>query len=210
MGVDYHVWDPLNDRYLPANFVTDDLSGKNRCKLELQRELNLKVDPTTPLIVWLSRITDQKMADIVYHALHIILERDVQLALLGEGDPVLEAKFQEAAQHYPGKLAVRIGFEEPLAHRLQAGADLLLHPSRFEPCGLTPLYAMHYGTLPIVRHVGRLSDTIVDATEWTIRNGSATGFAFRDVSTRPCWNASTVRLPYILKRSDGAKCSGAR
>jgi starch synthase len=182
-GVDYDVWNPSSDRHLIVNFTADDLSGKRQCKLELQRELGLRVDPATPLIAWLSRITDQKMADIVYHALHIVLERDVQLALLGEGDPVLETKLLEAAQHYPGRLAVRIGYEEPLAHRLQAGADLLLHPSRFEPCGLTPLYAMRYGTLPIVRHVGGLSDTIVDATEWTIRGGSATGFAFPEATT---------------------------
>jgi len=182
-GVDYDVWNPSHDEYLAANFTADDLSGKRACKLALQRELGLTVDPDRPLIAWLSRITDQKMADVVYHALHMILERDVQLALLGEGDPVLEAKLQDSAQHYRGRLAVRIGYEEPLAHRLQAGADLLLHPSRFEPCGLTPLYAMRYGTLPIVRHVGGLSDTIVDATEWTIRGGSATGFAFREPTT---------------------------
>ncbi len=182
-GVDYDVWNPSRDEDLPANFTADDLSGKRTCKLELQRELGLTVDPAAPLIAWLSRITDQKMADIVYHALHMVLERDVQLALLGEGDPVLEAKLLDAVQHYKGRLAVRIGYEEPLAHRLLAGADLLLHPSRFEPCGLTPLYAMRYGTLPIVRHVGGLSDTIVDATEWTIRGGSATGFAFRDATT---------------------------
>ncbi len=182
-GVDYRVWNPSTDPHLPVNFASVDLSGKRLCKLELQRELALNVDSCTPLIVWLSRITDQKMADIVCHALHMILERDVQLALLGEGDPVLEAKFREAAQHYPSRLAVWIRYEEPLAHRLLAGADLLLYPSRFEPCGLTPLYAMRYGTLPIVRHVGGLSDTVVDATEWTIRGGSATGFAFRDAST---------------------------
>ncbi|HLZ01083.1 MAG TPA: glycogen synthase GlgA [Bradyrhizobium sp.] len=182
-GVDYDVWNPSHDEHLAANFTADDLSGKCTCKLALQHELGLTVDPDRPLIAWLSRITDQKMAAVVYHALHMVLERDVQLALLGEGDPILEAKLQDAAQHYKGRLSVRIGYEEPLAHRLQAGADLLLHPSRFEPCGLTPLYAMHYGTLPIVRHVGGLSDTIVDATEWTIRGGSATGFAFREATT---------------------------
>jgi len=182
-GVDYDVWNPSHDKHLAAHFNADDLSGKRTCKLELQRELGLMVDSERPLIAWLSRITDQKMADVVYHALHMVLERDVQLALLGEGDPVLEAKLLDAVQHYKGRLAVRIGYEEPLAHRLLAGADLLLHPSRFEPCGLTPLYAMRYGTLPIVRPVGGLSDTIVDATEWTIRGGSATGFAFREATT---------------------------
>ena len=182
-GVDYRVWNPATDAYLPANFAADDISGKRLCKLELQRELGLNLDPAIPLVIWLSRITDQKMADVTYHALHMILGRDVQLALLGEGDPVLEEKFREAPPHYRGQLAVRIGYDEPLAHRLLAGADLLLHPSRFEPCGLTPLYAMRYGTLPVVRRVGGLSDTVVDATEWTLRGGSATGFAFDEAST---------------------------
>jgi starch synthase len=181
-GVDYGIWDPASDRHLPMYFDIGNMSGKRVCKAMLQRELELDVTPGTPLIVWLSRITDQKMADVVSHALHLILERDVQLALLGEGDPVLEAQFRDAAQHYPGRLAVRIGYEEPLAHRLHAGADLLLHPARFEPCGLAPLYAMRYGALPIVRHVGGLTDTIVDATQWTVRAGSATGFAFREAS----------------------------
>jgi starch synthase len=158
------------------------MAGKRVCKAELQRELALDLDPAVPVVAWLSRITDQKMADVACHALHMILDRDVQLALLGQGDPGLEAKFREAAQHYPGRLAVRTEYDEALAHRLQAGADLLLHPSRFEPCGLTPLYAMRYGTLPIVRHVGGLIDTIVNATEWTVRAGSATGFAFQESS----------------------------
>lgn len=179
-GVDYRIWSPASDHHLPANFQIDDLAGKSVCKAELQRELALHDQPTLPLVILLSRITDQKMADVVAHALHSILERDLQLAILGQGDPALESQFRDAAQHYPGRLAVRIGYDESLAHRLHAGADLLLHPCRFEPCGLTPLYAMRYGTLPIVRQVGGLADTIVDATEWTIHAGSATGFAFRE------------------------------
>jgi starch synthase len=179
-GVDYRVWSPATDPHLPAHFHAGDLAGKAVCKAELQRELGLEAEPGTPLIIWLSRMTHQKMADTVAQALNLILERDVQLAILGQGDPALEGLFREGAQHYPGRLAVRICYEESLAHRMQAGADLLLHPCRFEPCGLTPLYAMHYGTLPVVRPVGGLSDTVVDATEWTIRGGSATGFAFRE------------------------------
>jgi starch synthase len=181
-GVDYDIWDPAQDPHLTAQFNPDDMAGKRICKSALQAELGLEANPSVPLLVWLSRITDQKMADVVCHALHLILNRDVQLAFLGEGDPGLEAKFRDAGQHYPGRLAVRIGYEEPLAHRLHAGADLLLHPSRFEPCGLTPLYAMRYGTLPVVRHVGGLTDTVMDASEWAVRAGSATGFAFRDPS----------------------------
>ncbi|MGE5159835.1 MAG: glycogen synthase GlgA [Gemmatimonas sp.] len=181
-GVDYEIWDPSDDLHLPANFDSGDLTGKTVCKAALQHELGLAVDPQIPLVVWLSRITDQKMADVVCHAMASLLERDIQLAMLGQGDHALENQFEDAAEQYPGRLAVRIGYEEPLAHRFHAGADLLLHPCRFEPCGLTPLYAMRYGTLPVVRHVGGLSDTIVDATQWTIQTGSATGFAFRDAS----------------------------
>ncbi len=179
-GVDYNVWNPAIDSYLASPFDLEDLSGKSLCKADLQRELKLDVEPDVPLIVWLSRITDQKMADVVAYTLHRIFDRDVQLAILGDGDAALEEKFQEAVEHYPGQLAVRIGYQEAQAHRYLGGADLLLHPARFEPCGLTPLYAMRYGVLPIVRHVGGLSDTIVDATEWTVPGGTASGFAFRE------------------------------
>ena len=181
-GVDYRLWNPGTDRHLPARFDSRDLSGKRICKAELQREVGLEIAPTIPLIAWLSRITDQKMADVVCHALPAILERDVHLVMLGEGDPTLEVQLADVVQHYPGRLAVWIGYDEELAHRFHAGADLLLHPCRFEPCGLTPLYAMRYGTAPIVRHVGGLADTIIDATEWSVRAGNATGFAFREPS----------------------------
>jgi starch synthase len=181
-GVDYRIWNPAHDPHLPANFDLADLSGKRACKAELQRELALTLDPDVPVVAWLSRITDQKMADIACDALPVIMERNIQFAVLGEGDPALEAKFRAAAPHYPGRLAVRIEYDEGLAHRLQAGADLLLHPTRFEPCGLTPLYGMRYGTLPIVRHVGGLMDTIVDATDGAMRAGNANGFAFHEPS----------------------------
>ena len=200
-GVDYRIWDPASDVHLPAQFHPSDMPGKSACKAGLQRELGLDQRPTTPLVAWLSRITDQKMADVVCHVLHRILDRDVQLVILGEGDPVLEARFRNAAQHYPGRLAVRTGYEEPLAHRLHAGADLLLHPCRFEPCGLTPLYAMRYGTLPIVRHVGGLSDTIVDATEWTVRAGSATGFAFQETSAPAMLDCLDRALAYYRQKA---------
>jgi starch synthase len=179
-GVDYRLWNPTRDPHLPATFTRRDLSGKRRCKEALQAELGLAIEPDAPLIAYVSRITDQKMADTVLDAMPSILDRGARFALLGQGDPALEGRFRDAAQRYPGKLAVRIGHEEPLEHRLHAGADLLLHPSRFEPCGLAPLYAMRYGTLPIVRNVGGLADTVTDANENTLRLGTATGFAFRE------------------------------
>ncbi len=179
-GVEYRLWDPACDPHLPAKFGRHDLSGKRACKAALRDELGLAVAPDTPLLVYVSRVTDQKMADTVLDVLPAILERGAQFALLGRGDRRLEFRFQEIAQRFPGKLAARIGYEEPLEHRLHAAADLLLHPSRFEPCGLAPLYAMRYGTLPIVRGVGGLADTVTDADERTLRLGTATGFAFRE------------------------------
>jgi starch synthase len=119
---------------------------------------------------------------IVIDALPEILNREVQFALVAEGDHTLEDAYRAMAERYPGRMAALIGYEERMAHRLQAAADILLHPSRFEPCGLTPMYAMRYGTLPVVRHAGGQADVVVGAQPDTLSRGTATGFAFRDVS----------------------------
>jgi starch synthase len=181
-GVDYRLWNPGDDIHLAQGFTSRDLSGKRACKAELQRELGLDVDPDIPLIVSLSRITHQKMADVVLDALPAILDRPVQFALLGDGDRGMLNRFAETARNWPGRLAARSGYTEPGAHRLLAGGDLLLHPSRFEPCGLTPLYALCYGTLPVASEIGGLTDTIVDATSDALRSGTANGFAFREAT----------------------------
>jgi len=177
-GVDYEVWNPATDPHLPVAFNASDPSGKHICKMKLQEELGLAPTPDVPLLIWISRITQQKMADTTADVLPELMQRPVQFAMLGQGDTALERKFRDAAKLYSGRMAVRIGYEEPLAHRLYAAGDLLLHPAQFEPCGLTPLYALGYGTIPIVRDVGGLADTIIDANEETIRAGTATGFAF--------------------------------
>lgn len=178
-GADYRIWDPAGDPFIAANFSDDDISGKRLCKSELQRSLGLVPAPDVPLLAYLSRLTEQKMADIVLDALPALLARDVQLAVLGDGDPRIERRLCQVAAAYPGQLAVQVGYEEALAHHLYAGADMLLHPSRFEPCGLAPLYALRYGTVPIVRKIGGLGDTIVDGGERAVRNGTANGFAFQ-------------------------------
>jgi starch synthase len=183
-GVDYAVWNPETDPDLPARFTADDVSGKALCKTEVQRELGLTEAADVPLIVWISRITDQKMADTALQVMPQVLERNVQAAILGQGDARLERGFRELAERHPGRVAVHISYEEPLAHRLYAAGDLLLHPARFEPCGLTPLYALRYGTIPIVRRVGGLADTIVDADEEALRTETATGFAFEQADGR--------------------------
>jgi starch synthase len=181
-GVDYRLWNPVTDPHLAQGFTSRDLSGKRACKAELQRELGLDIDPDIPLIVSLSRITHQKMADVVLDALPAILDRPVQFALLGDGDRGMLNRFAETARNWPGRFSAHAGYTEPGAHRLLAGGDLLLHPSRFEPCGLTPLYALCYGTLPIVSAIGGLTDTIVDASSDALRGGTANGFAFREAT----------------------------
>jgi starch synthase len=177
-GVDYQIWDPATDICLPANFSLRKLAGKRTCKTALRKELGLEADSEAALVVYISRITDQKMADVVAAALPEIVESGAQCALLGNGARHLEEQFELAARRHPGRIAVRIGYEEPLAHRLLAGGDILLHPARFEPCGLTQLYALRYGTLPVVRSTGGLCDTVVDATDVSVSRGTATGFAF--------------------------------
>jgi starch synthase len=151
-------------------------------KEELQRELGLVSAPRVPLFVWVSRVTHQKMADTVLEALPALLDRDIQLALIGQGEADSERALVGHAIASRAKMAVRIGYDEGLAHRFYAAGHLLLHPSRFEPCGLAPLYAMRYGAVPIVRRVGGLLDNVMAATEDTVRNGSATGFTFQDAN----------------------------
>jgi starch synthase len=203
-GVDYDTWDPSNDRHLPQSYGARSIGGKRRCKEDLQLALNL--DPVdVPLLIYMSRMTSQKMTDVLLEALPALLDRSVQLAVLGKGDPSLEEQLQSAGRRYAGRLATRIGYDEGLAHRFQAGADILLHPSRFEPCGLTQLYAMRYGTLPIARRVGGLADTIVDANDRTMRDGTATGFTFEEATAASMVEAldralSIYRQPVLWRK----------
>jgi starch synthase len=179
-GIDDNLWDPATDPHLPQTYRAIDISGKRVCKAALQQELGLPANPDTPLIGFVSRLTQQKMADVILAALPWIAEQEAQVALVGEGDPALEAAFTQAQARYSDGVAVNIGYDEPLAHRLQAGCDILLAPARFEPCGLTQLYALRYGTLPIVRRTGGLADTVVDANAETMGDRTATGFVFED------------------------------
>jgi starch synthase len=181
-GIDDQLWNPAADPHVPTGFSVDSMTGKSRCKEELQRELGLASAPRVPLLVWVSRITHQKMVDTVLEVLPALLDREIQLALIGQGDADAERALVGHAIANRTKMAVRIGYDEGLAHRYYAAGDLLLHPSRFEPCGLAPLYAMRYGAVPIVRRVGGLLDNVVAATEDTIRNGTATGFTFQDAN----------------------------
>ena len=163
-GVDYSHWDPSTDPALPAHYDPQDLTGKAACKAALQREFGLTTDTASPVIAVVSRLSEQKGLDLALAALPELLAEGAQFAILGSGDAALERAFSEAAAAHPGRVGVRIGYDETLAHRVIAGADLILVPSRFEPCGLTQLYGMRYGTLPLVRRVGGLADTVDRST----------------------------------------------
>lgn len=180
-GIDTSVWDPAGDPMIASSYSADDPAGKRHCKAELQREFDLDLDPEAPLTVSASRITNQKMADVLVHVLPQALARlpRMQFALLGQGEPRLEAAFQGLMAAFPGRVSVRIGYDEESAHRIHAGGDILVHGSRFEPCGLVQLYAMRYGTAPVVRRVGGLADTVVDCADWEAQvESAATGFVF--------------------------------
>ncbi len=182
-GIDQELWNPASDVHLAQRYSRADCGGKDACKAQLQAELGLKVDANAPLAVFISRITPQKMADVVLDALPEMMGAtpNLQFALLGRGDRDLEAGFQRAAQAYPGRASVRIDYSEQMAHRLHGGGDILVHGSRFEPCGLTQLYAMRYGTLPLVRRVGGLADSVADADAHD-DTARGTGYVFDEAS----------------------------
>jgi starch synthase len=186
-GVDGTVWNPATDTGIAARYSAAELDGKARCKEALQREVGLAVQADAPVFGVVSRLTSQKGLDLVLGALPGLVERGGQLALQGAGEPALEAAFLAVAKANPGRIAVRIGYDEAFAHRLIAGADAILVPSRFEPCGLTQLYGLRYGTVPVVRRVGGLADTVVDSDA-----DGATGFAF-DASTPAALEAAVQR-----------------
>jgi starch synthase len=180
-GVDGNIWDPAHDACLPHRYTAQDLRGKAACKTALQRELGLDPRPDVPLVCFANRLTHQNMADAVLELLPALAARGLQFVLHGEGDRALEDAFAAAAGVSP-RIAVHVGYREDLAHRLTAAADISLVPARFEPCGLTALYAMRYGTLPVCRSVGGLADTVVDAGNAPLPCAGATGFSFSEES----------------------------
>jgi len=196
-GVDGAVWDPATDSSLAARYSAQDLAGKPRNKAALQKEVGLDVRPDAALFGVVSRLTAQKGLDLVLAALPALLRSGAQLVVQGTGDPVLEAAFNAAAFSHPAQVAVRIGYDEVFAHRLIAGSDLIMVPSRVEPCGLTQLYGLRYGTLPLVRRVGGLADTVVDADEAAMRDGRATGFVF-DAATPAALESALLRAVRVF------------
>lgn len=181
-GIDIQVWDPATDESLPARFDAKRIAKRTANKLELQTRLGLAKDPNALVLGVVSRLTWQKGLDLLVSAIPMLAAHGAQLAVLGSGEAPLEASFAAAAAADPTRVAVRIGYDESLAHLIQAGADAVLVPSRFEPCGLTQLCAMRYGALPVVARVGGLADTVVDANEMALAAKAGTGIVFAPVT----------------------------
>jgi starch synthase len=178
-GVDYDEWNPATDRYIPYRYDLDDLSGKARNKEALLDLLRMPAPGTTPLIGMVSRLTHQKGIDLLFDTLPEVLERgDVRLVALGSGEHHYEQFMHSLQEWFPGRAVFYSGYSEELAHFIEAAADIFLMPSMYEPCGLNQMYSLRYGTVPVVRNVGGLADTVVDATARTLAEGSANGFSF--------------------------------
>ncbi len=186
-GVDYSQWDPAVDTLIPANYTAGNRKGKAICKRALQVRFLLEVDPTIPIVGVVSRFAEQKGLDILAGALeNIVRDMRVQFVILGSGEKDLEAYYGHLPVRYPGRIGSYIGYNNELAHWIEAGADFFIMPSRYEPCGLNQIYSLKYGTLPIVRATGGLDDTVTQYNEVT---GEGTGFKFWEPSAHAIYYA---------------------
>ena len=195
-GVDYEEWNTMENGHLKHSYSIEELRGKAENKAALQFEMGLPVAGDVPLFASVTRLADQKGVDIQLAALQEMLAANMQFVLLGSGDPVFEAAYADLRLRHPSQVAVRIGFDQGLSHRVEAGADFFLMPSRFEPCGLNQMYSQRYGTIPIVRRTGGLDDSVTDLTD----NGErADGIKFGEYSARAL--ARAVRKALVLYES---------
>ena len=191
-GVDYTIWSPDVDHHIEVRFSEETLNGKRRNKAQLQHDFRLPVRPTLPLLAFVGRMTEQKGLDILVPALRKLLkgfedeQSGFQVVFLGEGESAYEKQVEKLAAEFPRRVACHIGYSDEMAHRLIASSDMIIVPSRFEPCGLTQIYAMKYGTLPIVHATGGLADTVVDASNTEV---TGTGFVFDKYDRTALWKA---------------------
>lgn len=178
-GADYQVWNPKTDQHLAAQYDDQTVTqGKPACKAALQRSFGFEENARIPLLGIVSRLVDQKGLDLVLQGVRDLFRENVQLVVLGEGNPAYHQALTRLQREFPRQLGVRLAQDEALAHQIEAGADMFLMPSQYEPCGLNQLYSLKYGTVPVVRATGGLADTVVDATPAHLAAGKATGFAF--------------------------------
>jgi starch synthase len=197
-GVDDAVWSPDNDPLVQPGFDADQLDGKALAKARLQQQMQLRPTQNALLFCVVSRLTEQKGLHLLPGVVDELVRRGGQLVVLGTGDAPIVAALQACAARHPGQVAVHIGYDEALSHAVIAGSDVIMVPSRFEPCGLTQLYGLRYGTLPLVRAVGGLADTVTDCSLENLDDGSASGFVFQDLSEAALLSA--IRRAFALHR----------
>jgi starch synthase len=194
-GIDYDEWHPTRDTFIAARFSRDSLDGKAACKADLQHAFGLPARPNVPLLAVISRLTPQKGMDLVAEALDAMLGLDSQFVLLGTGDADLHKAFERAKARHPSRVGLKLGFDVALSHKIEAGADMFLMPSRYEPCGLNQMYSLAYGTVPVVRATGGLDDTI---QPFDPKTGRGTGFKFAETTTQAL--RETVKMAVALYR----------
>ena len=183
-GIDTDEWNPEADKHLVKKFSATHMAGKAADKEYLQCRLGLDLAPDVPLLGVISRFTHQKGLDLLLEIAPRLVDGGAQLAMLGSGEAQMQQAALELSQRYPGKVGVNIGFNEALAHQIEAGADMFIMPSRFEPCGLNQLYSQRYGTPPVVHATGGLADSVVDCTAKTLKDGTASGFVFKGMTAK--------------------------
>ncbi|MCF6148121.1 MAG: glycogen synthase GlgA [Candidatus Kuenenia sp.] len=203
-GIDYSLWNPENDAFIAANYTEENLTGKQVCKKALQRKLELP-EKDVSVIAMITRLTDQKGLDLVMKIFKNLLKFDIQFVLLGTGEIVYQDFFKHYAKIVPEKVSSNISFNEPLAHQIEAGADIFLMPSRYEPCGLNQLYSLKYGTVPIVRHTGGLADTIFDIRHEKIHKEKANGFSFKEYNADLLYATIIRAFDFYKNRSEWTK-----
>ncbi|MFQ5644295.1 MAG: glycogen synthase GlgA [Thiogranum sp.] len=196
-GMDTDTWNPATDSFIEQTYNVHHLQHKLANKLALQRDHGLPQGARPLLLAYIGRLVEQKGVDLILDMLDELFRHPVQLVILGSGDRTLEQRLEEAARRYPHQLAVYTGYDEQSAHRIEAGADCLLMPSRYEPCGLNQMYSLAYGTIPIVHRTGGLADTVVDLNDTTARDYSATGFCFDDTTPQAVLDACVRALSYF-------------
>jgi starch synthase len=196
-GAGYKFWNPATDKLLPCNYTPSDNSGKARCKLALQRETGLPAIPSVPVIGMVTRLAEHKGIDLLAVAIEKLINLEIQLVVLGTGDKAYEDMIRAFSMRFPDRFVGRVAFDKQLSHLIQAGSDFFLMPSRYEPCGLSQIYSLKYGTVPIVRATGGLDDTVIDVREDPERG---TGFKFNEYSAEAMTSAVAEAIDYYRQR----------
>jgi starch synthase len=208
-GIDMEAWNPAQDPYLPIHFDIKSLKKRKDLKAELQKNFGLPVNPDLPLLAWVGRLVEQKGTDLLLDIMPRLMSLPLQIAMIGSGDTRFEQSLQHWGKLFPDRFAIRLGYDEAGARLVEAGTDLFVMPSRFEPCGLNQLYSQRYGAIPLVRRAGGLADTVVDATPETLKAGTATGIVFDEATPDAFFEAVERALSLYAKPATWRKIQKA-